>query len=220
MPAYDDLPTVVLPAIVDTVTREPVGDEVLEERDELPTPTVGELTSEHGAAVDMETAEAAPPPPADAPPPTPTPVPAEPGAPTEPKAPDAAADTRTVEHAPPSMDEDDVWEDSDDQPVTMDRASTAEPAPDPETARDAELARDAESARDATRSDTPPEQHPARRVVVIDENADMAAPSTGDPSESDTDGAASSPAIASIGATLEEEGHGKRRWRLFRKGGD
>jgi chromosome partitioning protein len=220
MPAYDDLPTVVLPAIVDTVTREPVRDEELEERDELPTPTVGELTREQGAAVDMETAEVGPPPPADAPSPAPTPVPAEPRAPTEPKAPDAATDTGNVEHVPPSMDEDDVWEDSDDQPVTKDRASTAAPAPDPEPARDAELARDVEPLRDATRSDTPPEHHPARRVVVIDENADMAAPSTGDPSEGDTDGPASSPAIAPIGATLEEEGHGKRRWRLFRKGGD
>ena len=32
---------------------------------------------------------------------------------------------------------------------------------------------------------------------------------------------ASPQGVASIGATLEEEeGHGKRRWRLFRKGGE
>jgi hypothetical protein len=56
-------------------------------------------------------------------------------------------------------------------------------------------------------------------VVVIDEDAEPQASSR--PTSRAPDEEPVSPqAVASIGATLEEEGHGKRRWRLFRKGGD
>jgi chromosome partitioning protein len=65
---------------------------------------------------------------------------------------------------------------------------------------------------------------PERRVVVIDENADLDAasgkgslargPGTPDAHESGTD-------TPSIGATLHDDDDGqKRRWRLFRKGGE
>jgi len=65
---------------------------------------------------------------------------------------------------------------------------------------------------------------PERRVVVIDENADLAAgsgseslaggPGTAGARESGTD-------TPSIGATLHDDDEGqKRRWRLFRKGGE
>jgi len=57
-------------------------------------------------------------------------------------------------------------------------------------------------------------------VVVIDEDAEP--PTSSRPASQDAadDQPASPPAMASIGATLEEEAHGKRRWRLFRKGGE
>jgi hypothetical protein len=57
-------------------------------------------------------------------------------------------------------------------------------------------------------------------VVVIDEDAEpqpSSRPTSRDAADEET---VSPPAVASIGATLEEEGHGKRRWRLFRKGGE
>ena len=63
-----------------------------------------------------------------------------------------------------------------------------------------------------------PGRLPERRVVVIDENADLGAPG-----RSSSAGEAGSPreAEASIGATLHDDDDGqKRRWRLFRKGGE
>jgi chromosome partitioning protein len=64
----------------------------------------------------------------------------------------------------------------------------------------------------------PPGELPQRRVVVIDENPDIdieagqeePPPPPGDQREG----------IAGIGATLDEEKGRKRRWRMFRKGGD
>jgi hypothetical protein len=60
---------------------------------------------------------------------------------------------------------------------------------------------------------------PARRVVVIDENADRPVGSTPEPGKRPlTPGDEPRSVVAGIGATLEEEGQHKRRWRLFRKG--
>jgi hypothetical protein len=57
-------------------------------------------------------------------------------------------------------------------------------------------------------------------VVVIDEDAEPAS-SRPAPKGSTDDEPTSPQGVTSIGATLEEEeGHGKRRWRLFRKGGE
>jgi hypothetical protein len=84
----------------------------------------------------------------------------------------------------------------------------------------------ASSSRVASpRSPAPPGHLPERRVVVIDEDADMATP---DPSRPEPSTDASDPqadeshsAVADIGATLEDEDDSrKRRWRLFRKGGE
>jgi chromosome partitioning protein len=64
--------------------------------------------------------------------------------------------------------------------------------------------------------------HPAseRRVVLIDEDAEMRRASTGpDVPEGSPDPGDGQP-HAKIGATLEEEGQRKRRWRLFRRGGE
>ena len=59
-------------------------------------------------------------------------------------------------------------------------------------------------------------------MVVIDEDAEYPAPSTPEASEgSATDEEGAGRASADIGATLEDEnGEPKRRWRLFRKGGE
>jgi hypothetical protein len=70
----------------------------------------------------------------------------------------------------------------------------------------------------APSSPAPPGELPQRRVVVIDEN-----------SEIDIQGSREAPppamseipeGMADIGATLDDERGQKRRWRMFRKGGD
>jgi chromosome partitioning protein len=221
MPVYDDLPTVVLPAIVDTVTPEPADTEDLEEAQEPPTPSVEELTREKEAPVEAQTADPEPTHNGDDPPP---PIP------TQTPGPDRGREKRPtrrvaqeragVEQARPSIDEDDIWEDS-DEPVPPEPEQRLEPARsrDATSPPGADAARSAEPPPDRARAATPPERLPSRRVVVIDENADLAAPPGSGSSGRDVDEPDSPPAVASIGATLEEEAHGKRRWRLFRKGG-
>jgi chromosome partitioning protein len=68
-------------------------------------------------------------------------------------------------------------------------------------------------------SPAPPGELPQRRVVVIDENAEVdiqgsrevpSSPAVGETPEG----------MADIGATLDDERGQKRRWRMFRKGGD
>jgi chromosome partitioning protein len=198
MPVFEDLPTVVVAPLVDAVTPEPVPDADLEA---FPVPTVHEVVEELEAEVEEQ---AGPPQPkAEVPPPTPEPRP-EP-APEPPPAPPAAPVPSSVKERgdamPPAVDEEDVWEDSDEplppsQPSPQVRERKPSPAP------------------------APPEHLPARRVVVIDEDAEPQTSSTPTSSGAADDEPASPPAVASIGATLEEEGHGKRRWRLFRKGGE
>jgi chromosome partitioning protein len=82
-----------------------------------------------------------------------------------------------------------------------------------------------ESEPDAPRVrqiETPEPGHlPERRVVVIDENADLRGPAGGSGAGSERRAAVESDATPSIGATLHDEDDGtKRRWRLFRKGGE
>jgi hypothetical protein len=57
-----------------------------------------------------------------------------------------------------------------------------------------------------------------RRFVVIDEDADP----TTTPTQVQPERPSATPrgGVGKIGATLEEEGAPKRRWRLFRKGGE
>jgi hypothetical protein len=56
-------------------------------------------------------------------------------------------------------------------------------------------------------------------VVVIDEDAELRAPSPPSRTEPEA-GSTESHSVADIGATLEDDdGSRKRRWRLFRKGG-
>jgi hypothetical protein len=98
------------------------------------------------------------------------------------------------EPIPTAIDEEDVWEEAD---ATPEAPRVAPP-----------------------RSPAPPGHLPERRVVVIDEDADLGAPSqpsrSGEPEATSTEGHS----VADIGATLEDDdGSHRRRWRLFRKGG-
>ncbi len=224
MPSYDDLPEVVMPAMDPTPSASsspPIEESELEE-----IPTVHAVIDE---AVEAEPAEAlAPPavsptvtaedppndPPNDrpdrasveAPDPVPTPK-REPKreqtleARKEPKAEASTPPSIAVPQPPPEIttdDEDDVWE-VDDAPIAP--ASRVAPPATP----------------------APPGHLPERRVVVIDEDAgdpvsvEPSRPRTPDPDPS----AGHHPAVADIGATLEDEDDSrKRRWRLFRKGGE
>ena len=195
MPVFDELPSVVLPAVDDTVTPEAVDEAVLET---LPTPTVHQLVEEEEAEAEEEAyavteqAEAKPEPTAE-PEREPEPPPAEPEPPASTvRVPD---ETTTVPAAPPEIDEDDLWEDVDEAPTpSATSAPTERPKP------------------------TTPEHLPERRVVVIDEDAELgrsSGPSPGSVRPADPTHAS----MAEIGATLEEE-EPKRRWRLFRKGGE
>jgi chromosome partitioning protein len=210
MPIYDDLPTVVVAPLVDTVTPEPIADEDL---DALPIPTVHEVVDDLQPEVEDQVAtpqpkgEVAPPDPeptrASAPEPESVPKPV-PG--PVPKPPSVAGSTGTpvaknpVE-LPPPVDDEDVWEDADEPPP---------PSEPPPRAREPR----------ASPEPTPPEHLPERRVVVIDEDAEPPASSRPSSRGAADDEPDSPTAVASIGATLEEEGPGKRRWRLFRKGGE
>ena len=95
--------------------------------------------------------------------------------------------------APPASqsDDDDVWEDS-------------EPESEPPRVR-------------PPREPPPAGSLPERRVVVIDENERQAPP----PPDREAGQEGPGHSVAEIGATLKEsEGSHKRRWRLFRKGGE
>jgi chromosome partitioning protein len=182
MPVFDDLPSVVIPAVGDSVIPSPLDEAELEA---LPVPTVHQLVEEEQAQAEVE-AVPTPPPTIEE-----TPPPVEPEVLQEPSV--------EVEPSLPAADEDDVWEALDEPP-----SDTPPPAP-----------------RGAAARSTPPEPLPERRVVVIDENAELEQ-STGSPPAKPppATGPASPPGVAEIGATLEEDDQPKRRWRLFRKGGE
>lgn len=204
MPVYDELPTMVVAPVVDTVTPEPVADADLED---LPVPTVHEVVEELEAEVEEQAGPHQPkvemptPTPEPAPQPAPEPAPAPEPEPPAPSPPAPTAEHKVARVLPPPVDEEDVWEDSDES------VPLSEPPPQVRERR-------------PTPAQAPPEHLPERRVVVIDEDAEPQASSRPTSSGAADDEPASPPAVASIGATLEEEGHGKRRWRLFRKGGE
>jgi chromosome partitioning protein len=213
MPAYEDLPTVVVPALVqeDTVTQAPLAESEIEE---IPTVHAIEEELEHESgiaatveaedefeveAVQEEVTEVLTEVIEDAEAEEGTAGPSE-GAPVEPSEREQVSETSeaaaSIEVDLASQD-DDLWEDVDE---------SAPPAPRVQPPR----------------SPAPPGHLPERRVVVIDEDAEYPVPSTPEASEgpvSDDEGGGK--ASADIGATLEDEnGEPKRRWRLFRKGGE
>jgi chromosome partitioning protein len=105
----------------------------------------------------------------------------------------------------------------------------AEPAPAPPAAAEPSEAEDElweeprpeeEERVKAPSRPPPPGELPERRVVVIDENRDIdiEAGREEPPPPPGSEGAAKG--MADIGATLDQEKEPKRRWRMFRKGGD
>jgi chromosome partitioning protein len=204
MPVYDDLPMVMVPAVVDAVTPELLDEAEMEE---LPIPTVHELVDEAEAQAEAESEVTAAPVETSASPSQPTAK--ERSTPLR-SAPQASPKRAETPESPPLTDEEDIWEDLADESVPPSEAPKS-----PSPSRSVAPAR-APAAGVAERR---PERRPERRVVVIDENAELDAPSA--PSrDAHTNEPAPPPAVAEIGATLEEEGHTKRRWRLFRKGGE
>ncbi len=172
MPVYDDLPTVVVPAIDAT----PAPSEPLEEDELGAVPMVHDLPEPE-------------PEPEPAPESEPEPAPEPP-----PPAPAVATTTAQVPSAPASEDEDDLWEAAD----TSDTPRVTPPS-----------------------APVPPGHLPERRVVVIDEDAETAATSQENRPSEPPPRATEGHQVADIGATLEDDDvpH-KRRWRLFRKGGE
>jgi hypothetical protein len=207
MPVYNDPPTVVVPAVVDAVTPGSLDEKEL---DELPVPTVHELVEEAEAKVEAESV--VPEVPVKTTESTPTPNA------TERLAQRRAAAQMSPNHAktpaaPAAADEEDIWEDLADDTVPPSEPPNA-------GATSSTKAPTRASAPPARLPESRPERRPARRVVVIDENAELEASSGSTSQDAVTNEPASPPAVAEIGATLEEEGHSKRRWRLFRKGGE
>jgi chromosome partitioning protein len=200
MPRYDDLPTVVMPSAPadDSVIREPL-DEM--ELDEVPTVTGVE---EHADAevVPAETV--------------------------------VAEDEFEVEAVQQEVTEtvEAVLEDAEDAEAGEREDAAPEerpPAPargEPPVAREVDdLWEDVDEPEPPPRvqppsSPPPPGQLPERRVVVIDEDADLPRSAEQTRAEDPGEGADAQAGVADIGATLEDEGQGKRRWRLFRKGGE
>lgn len=194
MPTFDDLPIVLVPAVAEAVPpSSPPDEQALEELD---LPTVHELVEE------AEGAEAEP-------------------ADDEASEDELEADTiqdevaDAIEHALDGVD--------DESPPSP------EPSPEPSAdALDDEVWGDDELADEElprVRPVTAPEvaSHPERRVVVIDEDADIGIRAGQEPLTTPQRSSPDAPEAEepAIGATLrDEDGGGKRRWRLFRKGGE
>jgi chromosome partitioning protein len=216
MPAYDDLPMVVVPPLEGSTAV----DESPDEMDEAPSGSgAAELEgvdspSEPAVVTELEPEPAHEPEaepesilePTLEPTPEPEPKPIAQATPSAAAQPEPAVEP-TPEPAPirasteaDPLDEDDVWEQA--EPPGERRV-----APPPPRADDGAVA--------------PAGPVPGRRVVVIDEDAEIAAAARqGGSAESEHD-PQQGHAGGDIGATLEdEEGAPKRRWRLFRKGGE
>jgi chromosome partitioning protein len=215
MPSFDDLPTVVMPAIEDTVTREGTSDaedsagplELESDEDVEEVETVTEIEP-FATVEEVETVAVA----AD-------------------EDPNAGSSESTPMAAERIADEgSDVFEPAEgvepqlpggppDDPADMENIDEDEAeelwggADGPETAQE---------RVSPPRSPAPPGHLPARRVVVIDDDTEDVSyepsRSGAEPREADQP---PDPAVASIGSRLENEDDSKkRRWRLFRKGGD
>jgi chromosome partitioning protein len=206
MPQFDHLPTVVMPAVEATpAAKGTTATAVVEEPEGLAIPTVSDLVEE------IE-------------------VPAEPVAIDE--AEDEIAALGTGNEVAAAV-EDTVDDLEVEEGHRVERVLDAGPSPirsaaPTEPTDDEELWEDTEEA-EASRVRPPatpvaPGHLPDRRVVVIDEDRDIDIRASREPlvdrgsePEEGTDEEAGS--SERIGATLEDDGP-KRRWRLFRKGGE
>ncbi len=197
MPSFDDLPTVVVPAIAQTpAPSTPVADEDLAQ-----VPTVHDLVEEHEEELAAR-ADAVP---------TLDPTPA-----------------RLMEHPSGDAEEDEAaaWlEDlAADSPTSPSSSEVlAEVAAELELDEEDEIWDEGSSPAAAQPTPTVSPPHSPSRVVVIDDAAEdrfQAVASDPPPRTSGDDAGADSQPVARIGATLEEEGAPRKRWRLFRKGGE
>jgi chromosome partitioning protein len=211
MPSFDHLPTVVMPAVTDdAVTREPPPGETFDA-----LPTVHGLVEE--AEANGTVGEEAPVQPSIE---ASTPRVEDPGVrPTQAEAPAA---TRPPDDPP--------------EPSSEGRhAATAPPAEEVVEANAPPAGRHAAPPTDEelwdepeveprvrpVRTVTPPGQLPERRVVVIDEDADIDIRASQEPLVQHPGASLPAEEQAEIGATLRDPNkRRKRRWRLFRKGGD
>ncbi len=195
MPLFEDMPIAVMTPVDEVVTVDEVG--AAKQNDSAQPSGEPDMTS--GSEPEAEPAE-----PASAPgsmEATRTPVEAVPPEPVEQvsqaepveQASQASSAPAPPQEANPQASDEDLWE---------------EPPPEPEP----RVKRPSSPAA--------PGELPRRRVVVIDENRDL-----------DIDAAREEPppppgsneqpdGMADIGATLDDEPGRKRRWRMFRKGGD
>jgi chromosome partitioning protein len=236
MPIFDDLPTVVLPALSDDVIQTPPADASLEE---LATPTVHEVI-EHIEAEEEGVGSA---------PPAPDEAGRAPALPTEPRGEPEPADVVQAPAGPSSSEPGPPADEPSDAPGTI-REGSGSGSGDPGAVRPvarspepgaASAGADHEAGFDIDlplgedefweEGEEPPAAPPGlatapartttpsdRRVVVIDEDADP----TTTPRQVQPERPSATPrgGMGKIGATLEEEGAPKRRWRLFRKGGE
>ena len=223
MPAFDDLPTVVVPPVTPDVAA-PASDE-----------TAAPAANHVVRAPEEETAPAPEPERSPGPAPAPDPAPSADRAPPapaalaehadEPEEPEReaavwlgelAAEAEAESRGPTStevlaevasqieLDEEEVWESTDEAP---DRGA---PARAEET-----------QAREAARSGEAPSARAPSRVVVIDDAAEdrLSEVAFNPPPRARPHSDEDAEPVAKIGATLQEEGAHKKRWRLFRKGG-
>ena len=195
MPQFDKMPIAVMPPM-----ERPDGEEASEngghpDPPEEPRASGSDPTIESGSepVVDLTPKPAAvePHPEPAAPPPEPESQPADPAPQVELTAsPTSRRPAARASKATAGDADDDVWE----EPARRPEPRVKPPSRPP-----------------------PPGELPQRRVVVIDENSDIdieagqeAPPAPDEHREG----------MADIGATLDEDPGRKRRWRMFRKGGD
>jgi chromosome partitioning protein len=227
MPTMDDLPSVVVPPPAPTEPAAMSGEAAALEQ--LPTPTVHDL-------VELEPPDPASPsveptPSAEAvatPTPPPAPVSPEPRIAEPPTVPRSPAQVPSPGLPPRPHGEGEAAQWLEELTLESERVSgltstevlaraTAE-AQATSSGSDADEAEDdvfdEESAEDARGPRPVPEVTPDRRVVVIDDDIDIPISEPNAPGEAEPQTGG-----ARVGATLEDESP-KKRWRLFRKGGD
>jgi chromosome partitioning protein len=217
IPSYDELPTMVVPAARD----EDPTTEMPEEAREIPT--VREILDEDEPPADTVPADTVP---ADT-------VPADTPAPPVARSPEATGPS--PEETPPAAK---AAVPANARTATMEPASAPPPSTGPTTqsqsgarnghlrsgAHDEEIWEEGDADPDVrvrpVRIETSPGRPPERRVVVISDDTDPTAGTSSEPAAGPQGQAGVPDEEASIGATLhDEDGGGKRRWRLFRKGG-
>jgi outer membrane biosynthesis protein TonB len=202
MPHFDDVPAMVVPTLVD----DRGGHVASPEGEAQAQPATSEVEPAPTRAPDPEPEPEPTPQPVPAPDHTPQPIPQEPipqepvptPEPTPERQPEPKARSKEgvpEQHAPRAQvakavteDDDELWESS-----------------------------ESDVGRVRPVADGVPGELPQRRVVVIDEQADLTAGS----GRSGADPAKAGEPAAAIGETLRDEDEGqRRRWRLFRKGGE